>query len=236
MKLNPKTEVEPAGMPALRSASVFGLNDLDRKARRHLRTVDAVMGRVIDAVGHDARLRLRDETPFQSLVRAVVNQQLSGKAAATILGRFKALYPQGEFPSPEEVLRTHTNRLRSAGLSRQKVGYIKDIARQVTLDTVPTLAECGELEDAEIVRRLTEIKGIGRWTAEMFLMFNLGRPDVWPVHDLGVRRGFQIAFRKRTLPEPRHLDRHGEIWRPYRSTAALYLWRIVDFVEDGGKW
>ncbi len=194
------------------------------------------MGRVIDAVGKEARLRVRDEAPFESLVRAVVNQQLSGKAAATILGRFKALYPASAFPSPEKVLRTHANRLRSAGLSRPKAAYIKDIARQVTLGVVPTLAECGRLEDAEIVSRLTQIKGIGRWTAEMFLMFNLGRPDVLPVHDLGVRKGFQIAFKKRNLPEPEHLDRHGELWKPYRSTAALYLWRIVDFVEDGGEW
>ncbi|MFA6560660.1 MAG: DNA-3-methyladenine glycosylase [Verrucomicrobiia bacterium] len=211
-------------------------NDLHLKARRHLRAVDPVMRRVIDAVGKDARLSVRDEEPFQSLVRAVVNQQLSGKAAATILGRFKALYPGAAFPSPEDVLRTHANRLRSAGLSRPKVGYIKDIARQVTLGVVPTLAECDGLEDAEIVNRLTQIKGIGRWTAEMFLMFNLGRPDVLPVHDLGVRKGFQIAFKKRKLPEPELLDRHGEIWKPHRSTAALYLWRIVDFVEDGGKW
>lgn len=194
------------------------------------------MRRVIDAVGKEARLRIRDEEPFQSLVRAVVNQQLSGKAAATILGRFKALYPVAAFPSPEDVLQTHANRLRSAGLSRPKVGYIKDIARQVTLGVVPTLAECDGLEDTEIVSRLTQIKGIGRWTAEMFLMFNLDRPDVLPVHDLGVRKGFQIAFKKRMLPEPEQLDRHGEIWRPYRSTAALYLWRIVDFVEAGGEW
>jgi 3-methyladenine DNA glycosylase/8-oxoguanine DNA glycosylase len=194
------------------------------------------MGRVIDAVGGDARLRVRDEEPFQSLVHAVVNQQLSGKAAATIFGRFKALYPAGAFPSPEDVLRTHANRLRSAGLSRPKVAYIKDIARHVTAGVVPTLAECDRLEDTEIVSRLTRIKGIGRWTAEMFLMFNLGRPDVLPVHDLGVRKGFQIAFRKRALPEPGLLDRHGERWRPYRSTAALYLWRVVDFLEEGGAW
>ena len=194
------------------------------------------MGRVIDAVGEDARLRIRDEAPFQSLVRAVINQQLSGKAAATIFGRFKALYPQSGFPSPEDVLRTHSNRLRSAGLSRPKAAYIKDIARQVTAGVVPMLAECDGLEDAEIVSRLTQIKGIGRWTAEMFLMFNLGRPDVLPAHDLGVRRGFQMAFKKRKLPEPEQLDRHGEIWKPYRSTAALYLWRIVDFLEDGGAW
>lgn len=194
------------------------------------------MGRVIAVVGNDARLRVRDEEPFQSLVRAVINQQLSGKAAATILGRFKALFPRSEFPSPEAVIRAHANRLRSAGLSQPKVSYIKDIARQVTLGIVPTLAECETLADAEIVRRLTEIKGIGRWTAEMFLMFNLGRPDVLPVHDLGVRRGFQLAFKKQKLPEPELLDRHGELWRPYRSTAALYLWRFVDFFENGGKW
>ncbi len=194
------------------------------------------MGRVMDAVGEDARLRIRDEKPFQSLVRAVINQQLSGKAAATILGRFQLLYPKSGFPSPEAVLKTHVNRLRSAGLSRPKCAYIKDIAGKVMSGVVPSLAECDKLEDAEIVAQLTQIKGIGRWTAEMFLMFNLGRPDVLPVHDLGVRKGFQIAFKKRKLPEPEQLDRYGEIWKPHRSTAALYLWRIVDFLDDGGKW
>jgi DNA-3-methyladenine glycosylase II len=194
------------------------------------------MSRVIDAVGEEARLRSRDEEPYQSLIRAVIHQQLSGKAAATIEGRFMALFPKSRFPSPEAILRTHANRLRTAGLSRPKVAYIKDIARHAVSGVLPSLAECDKLGDADIVDRLTQIKGIGRWTAEMFLMFNLCRPDVLPVHDLGVRKGFQIAFKKRRLPEPEQLDRHGEKWRPYRSTAALYLWRIVDFVDDGGTW
>jgi 3-methyladenine DNA glycosylase/8-oxoguanine DNA glycosylase len=193
------------------------------------------MGRVIEAVGEGVRLRVRDEGPFQSLVRAVIGQQLSGKAAATIFGRFKSLYPGSVFPSPEEVRVTHVNRLRSAGLSGSKAAYVKDIARQVIGGLVPTPAECDGLEDSEIIDRLTQVRGIGRWTAEMFLMFNLGRPDVLPSHDLGIRKGFQMVFKKRGLPDPKQVDRHGEIWRPHRSTAALYLWRAIDFVDAGGS-
>ncbi|MCX6897377.1 MAG: DNA-3-methyladenine glycosylase [Verrucomicrobia bacterium] len=204
-----------------------------RKACAHLRSVDPTMDCIIGRIGEEARLKVRDEEPFQSLVRAVINQQLSGKAAATILGRFKLLYPKSEFPSPKEVIRTNLDKLRSVGLSRPKAGYIKDIARKVILGVVPASAECDTLTDVDIINRLTQIKGIGRWTAEMFLMFNLGRPDVLPVHDLGVRKGFQIAFKKRQLPEPEQLDRYGERWKPYRSTAALYLWRTVDFLADG---
>lgn len=192
------------------------------------------MGRVIDAVGEGARLRIRDEGPFQSLVRAVIGQQLSGKAAATIFARFRSLYPGSGFPSPGQVLRTHANRLRSAGLSGPKAAYVKDIARQVIGGLVPAPTECDGLKDSEIVDRLMKVRGIGRWTAEMFLMFNLGRPDVLPSHDLGIRKGFQMVFKKRGLPDPQQVDRHGEIWRPHRSTAALYLWRAVDFLDAGG--
>ena len=119
-------------------------------------------------------------------------------------------------------------RLRSAGLSRPKAKYIRGIAEEAASGSLPTLKECDELTDAEIVQRLTEMKGVGRWTVEMFLMFNLGRMDVLPVHDLGVRRGFQIAYGKRKMPEPEQLERYGEKWRPYRTIAARYLWRAVD--------
>lgn len=204
-----------------------------RKACQHLRSVDPTMGRVIARIGEDARLKVRVVDPLQSLVRAVINQQLSSKAAATIFDRFQALFPDSGFPSAKKILRTDLRRLRSAGLSRAKADYVRNIAEHVVTGVVPSLAECDGLADSEIVERLTQIKGIGRWTAEMFLMFNLGRPDVLPVHDLGVRKGFQIAFKKRKLPEPEQLDRHGEKWRPYRSTAALYLWRAVDFLTDG---
>jgi 3-methyladenine DNA glycosylase/8-oxoguanine DNA glycosylase len=165
---------------------------------------------------------------FQSLAQAIIYQQLSGKAAATILSRFKALFGDGDFPSAEQVLTMDPQRLRSAGLSRPKANYIRGIAEKTACGSLPTLKECDDLTDAEIVRRLTEIKGVGRWTVEMFLIFNLGRLDVLPVHDLGVRRGFQIAYGKRKMPEPEQLERFGEKWRPYRTVAARYLWRAVD--------
>jgi DNA-3-methyladenine glycosylase II len=165
---------------------------------------------------------------FPSLAQAIIYQQLNGKAADTILGRFKALFGDAPFPSAEQVLAMHPEHLRSAGLSRPKANYIRGIAETAGSGSLPTLKECDELTDAEIVQRLTEMKGVGRWTVEMFLIFNLGRMDVLPVHDLGVRRGFQVAYGKRKMPEPEQLERFGEKWRPYRTVAARYLWRAVD--------
>lgn len=170
----------------------------------------------------------RRQPPFQSLTRAVIYQQLSGKAASTILGRFEALF--GGFPSPEAVLGMDPGRLRGAGLSRPKVGYITDIARHAADGRLPTLEQCDGMEDAELVERLTDIKGIGRWTVEMLLIFNLGRPDVMPVHDLGVRKGYQMTYHTRKMPAPKYLERQSKRWKPHRTTAALYLWRAVDTV------
>ncbi len=185
------------------------------------------MASLIARVG-PAKLKPRRIPPFQSLVRAIIYQQLSGKAAETILGRFQLLFADGQFPSPEQVLQLKPERLRSAGLSQAKVSYVCGLAEQTLAGRLPTLKACEKLTDAEIVERLTEVKGVGRWTAEMFLIFNLARPDVLPVHDLGVRNGFRIAYNKRKLPEPEPLERFGEKWRPYRTTAAWYLWRAVD--------
>ena len=165
---------------------------------------------------------------FPSLAQAIIYQQLNAKAAATILGRFKALFGDTLFPSAEQVLAMQPEHLRSPGLSRPKASYIRGIAETAGSGSLPTLKECDELTDAEIVQRLTEMKGVGRWTVEMFLIFNLGRMDVLPVHDLGVRRGFQVAYGKRKMPEPEQLERFGEKWRPYRTVAARYLWRAVD--------
>ncbi len=190
------------------------------------------MAKIIGRVG-PLRFRPRRLPPFQSLVQAIAHQQLSGKAANTILTRFQALFGDDGFPTPEKVLRADVARLRSAGLSRPKARYILDIAKRTKAGHVPTLDECDEKTDQELLETLPEIKGIGRWTAEMLLIFNLGRPDVLPVHDLGVRRGFQLSYRKRKLPEPEHLERFGERWRPHRTTAALYLWRAADFLKDG---
>lgn len=200
-------------------------------ALEHLRG-DPVMAQIIERVGAIQLCPTR-LPPFQSLTHAVIHQQLSGKAAGTILGRFRALFGDNGFPSPREVLAVSPERLRSAGLSRAKTSYILDIAQRAAQDLVPSLEECDRLTDEQLIRQLTEIKGVGRWTVEMLLIFNLGRPDVLPVHDLGVRRGFQIAYRKRSLPKPESLARFGRRWVPYRTTAAWYLWRAAEFLESG---
>ena len=188
---------------------------------------DPVMSGLIEKVGL-IRLRPRRLSPFQSLTQAIIHQQLSGKAAGTILQRFKMLFPDDEFPTPGQVAKTSVDRLRTAGLSRPKAAYIIDLAKRCNAGLIPSLSDCDPLNDEEIIATFTEIKGIGRWTVEMFLIFNLGRPDVLPVHDLGVRRGFQIAYRKRSLPTPEQLAKHGTRWAPHRTHAARYLWRAAD--------
>lgn len=204
---------------------------MNRKALVHFRT-DLVMVAVMDKIG-PIRLRPRRLSTFQSLTQAIIHQQLSGKAAAAILRKFQALFTDGIFPAPEEVLSFSRNQLASAGLSKAKAGYILDIAQRATDGVLPSLEKCDLMSDADLIDQLTQIKGIGQWTAEMLLIFNLGRPDVLPVHDLGVRRGFQVAYRKRKLPTPEQLARFGQRWTPHRTTAAWYLWRAADFLDDG---
>ncbi len=165
---------------------------------------------------------------------AVIHQQLNGQAAGTILGRFQALFGDDGFPTPEAVPKASPEQLRSAGLSRPKASYVLGIAQKAVDGHIPTLDECDGMTDAEIVERLISIKGVGRWTAEMLLIFNLGRPDVLPVHDLGVMNGFQFAYHKRKLPEPEQLARCGLRWSPYRTAAAWYLWRAADFLGGAG--
>lgn len=194
----------------------------------HLRK-DPVMARLIKRHG-PIELKPRRASTFQSLTQAIIHQQLSGKAAGTILGRFTALYPGKRFPTAADVLATPPERLREAGLSRAKATYIQDIARRVKDRTVPGLKACDCLSDEELILRLTEVKGVGRWTAEMLLIFNLGREDVLPVDDLGVRRGLQLALGRDELPVAAELAEHGRRWGPYRSYAALYFWRAVDGV------
>jgi DNA-3-methyladenine glycosylase II len=187
--------------------------------------VDPVMARLIGRVG-PMKLEPRRLPPFQSLVQSIIYQQLSGKAAGTILGRFQALF--GQFPTPAQLLEIEPDQLRAAGLSRPKASYVRGVGERAAAGLLPTLITCDQLTDAELIQSLTQMKGVGRWTVEMFLMFNLGRPDVLPVYDLGVRKGFKIAYARRKLPEPEPLARFGEKWKPYRTTAAWYLWRAVD--------
>ena len=166
--------------------------------------------------------------PFDALAESIAYQQLSGKAAATIFGRVRALFPRRKFFSPELVLATRDETFRAAGLSRGKTAAIKDLAAKTLDGTVPTRAALTRMSDEEIITRLTTVRGIGRWTVEMLLLFDLGRPDVWPVDDYGVRKGYAKTFGKKKLPTPKELLVIGERWRPYRSAAAWYFWRALD--------
>lgn len=190
------------------------------------------MAKVIERIG-PMQLRPHRLPTFQSLTQAIIHQQLSGKAAATILSRFQGIFGGEAFPTPKQVLRAPPKRLASAGLSRAKTSYILDIARRSADGLLPSLEECKRMTDAELIEQLTHIKGIGRWTAEMLLIFNLGRPDVLPVHDLGIRIGYWTAYRKRKLPEPKQLEKFGEGWAPHRTTAAWYLWKVANFLKEG---
>ena len=166
--------------------------------------------------------------PFDALAESIAYQQLSGKAAATIFGRVRALYPRRKWLSPELIIATPDERLRGAGLSRSKTAALKDLAAKTLDGTVPTRAALDRMSDDEIIARLTMVRGIGRWTVEMLLLFDLGRLDVWPVDDYGVRKGYAKTFRKKELPKPKKLQAIGEKWRPYRSVAAWYFWRALD--------
>ena len=169
--------------------------------------------------------------PFDSLAESIAYQQLSGKAAATIFGRVRALYPGRKWMDPKLVLATPDEKLRACGLSGSKTAALKDLAAKTLDGTVPTGRALLRMSDEEIITRLTTVRGIGRWTVEMLLLFELGRPDVWPVADYGVQKGFAKTFARRKLPTPKEFAKIGEKWRPYRSIAAWYFWRALDVVN-----
>jgi DNA-3-methyladenine glycosylase II len=173
--------------------------------------------------------------PFDALAESIAYQQLSGKAAATIWGRVRALFPKRKYLDPKLVLSTPDEKLRSAGLSRNKVAALKDLAAKTLDGTVPSARALGRMTDEEIIERLTAVRGIGRWTVEMLLLFDLGRPDVWPVHDYGVRKGFAKTFGRRKPPTPKQLMKLGDKWKPYRSVAAWYFWRALDAPEKTNR-
>jgi len=194
-----------------------------RAAVRHLKRVDPVLARVIEIVGPCRLESRREGTHFQALVRSIVFQQLSGKAAATILSRFNGLYPDNT-PSPEAVLATSDAQLRAVGLSRQKIGYMRDLASKVTQGTLP-LDAVDSMDDDDLIAHLVQVKGIGRWTAQMFLMFRLDRRDVLPELDLGIQNAIKRAYRKRKRPTPKDVRKLGAKWSPHSSVASWYLWR-----------
>jgi len=175
------------------------------------------------------------KSPFEALLRAIFYQQLHGKAAATILRRFKDRFGGGNLPTPEQILAAETGDLRAVGLSRQKIAAIRDLAAKTAEGVVPNSTEIEKLPDKEIVERLTAVRGVGVWTVEMLLLFQLGRPDVLAASDFGLRHGFRIAYRKRRMPKPKELLTFGEGWRPYRSVASWYLWRAADAAKNAKK-
>ena len=166
--------------------------------------------------------------PLDALARSITYQQLSGKAAGTIFGRVQKLFPRRKWFSAEQLLTTPDETFRAAGLSRAKTAAFKDLAAKTLDGTVPKHAALARMSDEEIIARLTSVRGIGRWTVEMLLLFHLGRLDVWPVDDLGVRKGYALTYRKKMAPTPKELLVIGEKWRPYRSVAAWYFWRALD--------
>ena len=199
---------------------------MHRKAINHLKKVDPQLALIIERVGRCRFEPRADGTHFDAIVRSIVYQQLSGKAAATIHSRVQALYG-GRPPTPAEILDTPDADLRSAGLSRQKLGYLKDLAVKVESGEVP-IKRLHELEDDEIIEALTKIKGVGRWTAHMVLIFRLGRPDVLPDLDLGIQKAIMLAYGFPELPKPRDVLSIGAKWRPYSTIASWYLWRSLD--------
>ena len=208
-----------------------GSNSAARKAVAHLRKADPVLAEVIDKVGRYAGWPSSTGSHFDAIARSIVFQQLSGKAAGTIHGRFQGLYG-GRTPLPAELVTTADEKLRAIGLSRQKSAYLKDLAAKVVAGELP-VDTLHELSDEEIIAALTAVKGIGRWTAQMFLMFRLGRLDVLPDLDLGIQKGMQRAYRLRKLPTPERVKKIGAKWAPYRTVGSWYMWSLLDLPTDG---
>jgi len=201
---------------------------MSHAAIKHLTKADKVLARLIKKVGPCGWKPNKRHSPFQALVRSVTYQQLNGTAAAAIFGRVKALYPGRKFPSPEDLLNTPDATLRGAGLSRAKIAAIKDIAAKTLAGVVPDSRTIARMDNETIISQLTTIRGVGPWTVEMLLIFKLGRMDVLPATDYGVRKGFALTYKLKDLPSAAELLAHGEKWRPYRSFAAWYLWRSLD--------
>jgi 3-methyladenine DNA glycosylase/8-oxoguanine DNA glycosylase len=215
------------------SARAPGAWAANEAAVQYLRSADPVLGKLIDAVGPcDLELRVAPDT-FAALARSVVYQQLSGKAAAAIFARLCALgsfqdATGAECPTPEVVLASPAGALRAVGMSGAKERSLRDMAERSVNGTLPAMAEFAAMDDEAVIAQLGQVRGVGRWTAEMFLIFSLGRPDVLSSGDQGLRRGFQLAFGLAELPAPEEMLEHGKLWAPYRSVASWYLWRSAE--------
>lgn len=198
------------------------------QALHHLSRRCKVMRRLIREHGPCTLTPDPRRSPFESLVRAVAHQQLNGTAAESILRRFRRLFPKTRFPSAHQLATVSDDALRACGFSRAKIAALRDIAEKTISGVIPTSRAIKQMSNDEIIARLIEVRGVGRWTVEMLLIFKLGRSDVFPVDDFGVRNGFRIALGLNELPRPKELLAYGERWRPYATTAAWYLWRAAD--------
>ncbi len=203
-----------------------------QRAARSLARRDAVLRNLIKRVGPCRLEERRRADAFQSLLSAIVSQQLSTKSARAIHTRLIGLFPRVPHPSPRQILRKSDTALRDVGLSQAKVVAVKDLAARVLDGTVPAVEELHAMDDEAIIERVMRVRGVGRWTVEMLLIFQLGRGDVFPVSDLGVRKGYMLAYGASEMPTPQHLNEVGEAWRPYRSVASWYLWRATDSVPE----
>ena len=208
---------------------------MNSAALKYLSAADPVMARLIREHGPCKLEHEPWRSPFQSLVQAVAHQQLNGTAANMILARFKKLFPKRRFPKPEDLADITDEQIRACGFSFSKIAAIRDIAAKTLDGTIPSSQQIEKLTDEEIIERLTAARGVGRWTVEMLLIFQLGRKDVLPVDDFGVRNGFRIAYKKREMPKPKALLAFGKKWRPHGTTAAWYLWRAADAAKAAKK-
>jgi 3-methyladenine DNA glycosylase/8-oxoguanine DNA glycosylase len=205
------------------------------EAHAFLSRTDAHLARVIEQVG-EFQFKLDEcESVYESLLEAITYQSISGKAARTIFARIEALGSNGSCPTPEEILRASADTLRKAGLSHAKIAAVRDLAQKTIDGIVPTLADAEKMSDEELVKRLISVRGIGAWTVEMFLIFRLGRPDVLPIHDYGVQKGYALTYRKRRIPKPKELLKFGERWRPWRTVASWYMWRAVQLAGKNAR-
>jgi 3-methyladenine DNA glycosylase/8-oxoguanine DNA glycosylase len=215
--------------------SVFALPFDHIEAHAHLSRTDKLLERLISRIG-EFRFKLDEcDSVYESLLEAIVHQSIAGKAARVIFSRIHALGSNGLCPTPQELVRVSTQKLRKAGLSHAKIAAVRDLAQKTIDGIVPTLAEAEKMSDQELVDRLISVRGIGAWTVEMFLIFRLGRPDVLPIHDYGVQKGFALTYRKKAIPKPKELLKFGERWRPYRTVASWYMWRAVELAGPAAR-
>ena len=201
------------------------------RAINHLRSKDPRLAELIDQIGIIKLPARRSSDPYLALLETIAYQQLAGSAAKKIWERVIALFDQ-DGPRPDKLIALSEEELRSAGLSRSKAVSMREIAARTISGQVPDVQRMKSMSDEELFATLTQIRGVGPWTVEMLLMFTLRRPDIMPVTDYGIRKGFQMLYRKRQMPTPKQILKKAETWRPYRTAAALYLWRIADSAKD----